>query len=73
LSGPTRRGLGKGVDPPVPKDSSITTVNRGANVAERLGHYFGYRSYGCQDASGNIVPWGILIGGEELHNNITRS
>ena len=36
---------------------------------QRVGHYFGYRSYDVPDASTNIVPWGILIGGEELHNN----
>jgi stearoyl-CoA desaturase (Delta-9 desaturase) len=40
-----------------------------AGVINGIGHYFGYRSYGCADASTNIVPWGILIGGEELHNN----
>ena len=40
-----------------------------AGVINGLGHYFGYRSYDVADASTNIVPWGILIGGEELHNN----
>jgi stearoyl-CoA desaturase (Delta-9 desaturase) len=40
-----------------------------AGVINGLGHYFGYRNYECADASTNIVPWGILIGGEELHNN----
>ena len=40
-----------------------------AGVINGLGHFFGYRSYACNDASTNIVPWGILIGGEELHNN----
>ena len=40
-----------------------------AGVVNGVGHYFGYRSYACNDASTNIVPWGILIGGEELHNN----
>ncbi|MGC6403753.1 MAG: DesA family fatty acid desaturase [Candidatus Comchoanobacterales bacterium] len=34
-----------------------------------LGHYFGYRNYSTEDDSTNIMPWGILIGGEELHNN----
>ena len=38
-------------------------------VINGLGHYWGYRNYECRDASTNIVPWGILIGGEELHNN----
>jgi stearoyl-CoA desaturase (delta-9 desaturase) len=40
-----------------------------AGVINGVGHYFGYRSYDVADASTNIVPWGILIGGEELHNN----
>jgi len=40
-----------------------------AGVINGVGHYFGYRNYESPDASTNIVPWGILIGGEELHNN----
>jgi stearoyl-CoA desaturase (delta-9 desaturase) len=40
-----------------------------AGVINGIGHFFGYRSYDVTDASTNIVPWGILIGGEELHNN----
>ena len=40
-----------------------------AGVINGVGHFFGYRNYGVADASTNIVPWGILIGGEELHNN----
>ncbi|MBW8907175.1 MAG: fatty acid desaturase [Betaproteobacteria bacterium] len=41
-----------------------------AGVINGVGHYFGYRNYDdVADASRNIVPWGILIGGEELHNN----
>jgi stearoyl-CoA desaturase (delta-9 desaturase) len=40
-----------------------------AGVINGAGHSLGYRSYACNDASTNIVPWGILIGGEELHNN----
>jgi stearoyl-CoA desaturase (Delta-9 desaturase) len=40
-----------------------------AGVINGVGHFFGYRSYDVFDASTNIVPWGILIGGEELHNN----
>ena len=40
-----------------------------AGVINGIGHYWGYRNHGCADASTNIVPWGILIGGEELHNN----
>jgi len=38
-------------------------------VINGLGHYCGYRSYNTPDESHNIFPWGILIGGEELHNN----
>jgi len=40
-----------------------------AGVVNGLGHYIGYRNFDCTDASTNLVPWGILIGGEELHNN----
>ena len=40
-----------------------------AGVINGIGHYWGYRNFDCEDASKNIVPWGILIGGEELHNN----
>ena len=40
-----------------------------AGVINGLGHWWGYRNYECTDASTNIFPWGILIGGEELHNN----
>jgi len=40
-----------------------------AGVINGIGHYWGYRNFEAPDASTNIVPWGILIGGEELHNN----
>ena len=40
-----------------------------AGVINGIGHYLGYRNYQTPDASHNISPWGILIGGEELHNN----
>jgi stearoyl-CoA desaturase (Delta-9 desaturase) len=40
-----------------------------AGVINGIGHYSGYRNWPTEDASTNIVPWGILIGGEELHNN----
>jgi len=40
-----------------------------AGVINGVGHFFGYRSYDVPDASTNIVPWAIWIGGEELHNN----
>ncbi len=40
-----------------------------AGVINGVGHYFGYRNFKAEDASTNIFPIGILIGGEELHNN----
>ena len=40
-----------------------------AGIINGAGHFWGYRNYACADASTNIVPWGIFIGGEELHNN----
>jgi stearoyl-CoA desaturase (delta-9 desaturase) len=40
-----------------------------AGVINGLGHHSGYRNFQTDDTSTNIVPWGILIGGEELHNN----
>ena len=40
-----------------------------AGVVNGVGHFWGYRNFATGDASTNIVPWGILIGGEELHNN----
>jgi stearoyl-CoA desaturase (delta-9 desaturase) len=40
-----------------------------AGVINGIGHYWGYRNYDSPDAATNISPWGILIGGEELHNN----
>ena len=40
-----------------------------AGIINGVGHYWGYRNYEPEDASTNVSPWGILIGGEELHNN----
>ncbi|HAM74757.1 MAG TPA: acyl-CoA desaturase, partial [Alcanivorax sp.] len=40
-----------------------------AGVINGIGHYWGYRNFECTDASRNVLPWGVLIGGEELHNN----
>jgi stearoyl-CoA desaturase (delta-9 desaturase) len=40
-----------------------------AGVINGVGHYWGYRNFETQDASRNIAPLGILIGGEEFHNN----
>ncbi|MBP8306845.1 MAG: transposase, partial [Burkholderiaceae bacterium] len=40
-----------------------------AGIINGIGHYYGYRNWDCPDASTNVFPWGILIGGEELHNN----
>lgn len=39
-----------------------------AGVINGIGHYWGYRNYEPADASRNISPIGILIGGEEPHN-----
>ena len=40
-----------------------------AGVVNGIGHRFGYRNFECPDAATNVFPWGVLIGGEELHNN----
>jgi stearoyl-CoA desaturase (delta-9 desaturase) len=40
-----------------------------AGIINGVGHHSGYRNFECDDAATNIVPWGLLIGGEELHNN----
>lgn len=40
-----------------------------AGIINGLGHYWGYRNFDCEDASTNVFPWGLIIGGEELHNN----
>lgn len=40
-----------------------------AGIVNGIGHYFGYRNFECPDAARNILPWGFLVCGEELHNN----
>lgn len=40
-----------------------------AGVVNGIGHYWGYRNFASPDTSTNVFPIGILIGGEELHNN----
>ena len=40
-----------------------------AGVINGVGHYYGYKNGVTSDYSRNIVPWGIIVGGEELHNN----
>src|SRR5438552_3621467 len=40
-----------------------------AGVINGIGHWWGYRNFEAPDASTNVSPWGIIIGGEELHNN----
>ena len=40
-----------------------------AGIINGVGHWGGYRNYETRDSSTNIVPWGLVIGGEELHNN----
>jgi len=40
-----------------------------AGVINGLGHWWGYRNFDTADTATNLTPWGLLIGGEELHNN----
>jgi stearoyl-CoA desaturase (delta-9 desaturase) len=40
-----------------------------AGIINGLGHWWGYRNFESPDASTNVSPWGVIIGGEELHNN----
>ena len=40
-----------------------------AGVINGIGHYWGYRNFEAVDASTNVFPWGLIVGGEELHNN----
>jgi stearoyl-CoA desaturase (delta-9 desaturase) len=40
-----------------------------AGVINGVGHWFGYRNWETDDVSTNMSPWGLWIGGEELHNN----
>lgn len=47
----------------------ITIPVLAAGVINGIGHYFGYRNFECKDAATNVMPWGMLMGGEELHNN----
>jgi stearoyl-CoA desaturase (delta-9 desaturase) len=47
----------------------ITIPVLAAGVINGLGHWTGYRTFECKDASRNVVPWGVVCGGEELHNN----
>ncbi len=47
----------------------IATPLMAAGIVNGVGHHTGYRNFECPDAARNIVPWGLLIGGEELHNN----
>jgi len=40
-----------------------------AGVVNGLGHWWGYRNFETDDTATNLSPWGVWIGGEELHNN----
>jgi len=40
-----------------------------AGVINGLGHAVGYRNFECDNAARNLLPWGLITGGEELHNN----
>lgn len=47
----------------------VWTPIMAAGIINGAAHYWGYRNFEAADASTNISPWGILIAGEELHNN----
>lgn len=47
----------------------ITIPFLAAGIINGVGHFWGYRNFECKDAATNVMPWGILMGGEELHNN----
>ena len=47
----------------------ITMPALAAGVINGLGHARGYRNFESADASTNLYPWAVFIGGEELHNN----
>ena len=47
----------------------ITIPVLAAGVINGLGHHTGYRNFECKDAATNVMPWGVIMGGEELHNN----
>lgn len=40
-----------------------------AGVINGLAHWWGYRNFDTKDTARNLIPFGIVIGGEELHNN----
>jgi stearoyl-CoA desaturase (delta-9 desaturase) len=40
-----------------------------AGVINGLGHWWGYRNFDTDDTATNLTPWGVWVGGEELHNN----
>jgi stearoyl-CoA desaturase (delta-9 desaturase) len=40
-----------------------------AGIVNGVGHYYGYRNFECPDAARNVMPWGLILAGEELHNN----
>ena len=47
----------------------ITMPLIAAGVINGVGHAIGYRNFECDNAARNVLPWGLLVGGEELHNN----
>lgn len=40
-----------------------------AGVINGLGHWWGYRNFETTDTATNLTPWGVWVGGGELHNN----
>jgi stearoyl-CoA desaturase (Delta-9 desaturase) len=47
----------------------IATPLGAAGIVNGIGHFWGYRNFECSDAARNIIPWGVFLAGEELHNN----
>ncbi|HEX5340052.1 MAG TPA: fatty acid desaturase [Gammaproteobacteria bacterium] len=47
----------------------VTIPFLAAGVVNGLGHHSGYRNFECKDAATNVTPWGLVLCGEELHNN----
>lgn len=47
----------------------VTIPFLAAGVVNGVGHHTGYRNFECKDAATNVTPWGLVLCGEELHNN----
>ena len=62
-------GIKNGWKGMINRDTIPLDRNAVAGIINGLGHWWGYRNFEASDASTNVSPWGIIIGGEELHNN----